>query len=419
MQTIVLTEYEKRLFPPETLTLNEAELLWQRYRQQILVEPPSFKTQGQWQLTAQGWCGFVPLNRDLAFAIEPKVPLSSLFEMLSLAYGLDEVEFGEELIGANVLDGLVDGLAWLLARQVEGLWRQGLAQGYVERIEPLPYISGQIEVAALAASAKPQQVVCRHEILTPDVRSNQILLWTLHLILQMGRVSTKVQQAVQRSYRLLAPQITLRTVRADELPPLIANHQTRNRFRTNQNSIRYEQALALCHFFLNHCGPSHQVGDQSMVSFLIPTAHLFERFVAIWLQQNLPSQYTLRIQERQNLGSHEHLHFAIDLAVYERSSGQIRWVMDTKYKVPNRTPSTDDIAQVIAYAEATGSLDAVLIYPLPLAQKFDEQIGQIRVRALPFDLGRNLNHSGEEYLKVLGYATIGPDTPHRQAPMPP
>lgn len=396
MRRIELTEFKSYFLPSDALSPADAEKLWQNYRQQIQVEPPSFKTAGQWHLTSQGWCGFIPLSSQLMLALRPKVPLKNLFGMISQVYELDELPFDDQLAPSNSLNEVVEQLAWLLAVRTQKLFKKGLKQKYVEAVEPLPYVAGRIDLASLANNPLMQQIVCQHERLTADIRENQILLWTLHLILQSRICSSAVENRIREVIRQLATAVSLRSCLPEA--PLESVSEQRS------SNLEYGGLMALCYFFLNHCGPGSQAGDQEVPSFLIPTARLFERYVARWLQRHLPCEYRLEIQERHAVGASGDLHFAIDMTLYEESKRQTVAVMDTKYKIPETTPSTADVAQVLAYAEITGAEEAILIYPATLPRPFDEQIGQIRVRALAFDLAQEFDTAGRNLLADIGSA---------------
>ncbi|MDQ3249462.1 MAG: restriction endonuclease, partial [Chloroflexota bacterium] len=83
---LVLREYEPAFFTPAQLSEPVARLLHQHYHAQVDVQPPSFRTGNRWQLTARSWVGYIPLLPDLGISLQPKVPLSSLFGMLEVAY---------------------------------------------------------------------------------------------------------------------------------------------------------------------------------------------------------------------------------------------------------------------------------------------------------------------------------------------
>ena len=93
------------------------------------------------------------------------------------------------------------------------------------------------------------------------------------------------------------------------------------------------------------------------------------------------------------------LHFQIDLVLYDEQGRAIS-VLDTKYKAPS-SPSADDVAQVVAYAEAKGCRDAVLLYPIPLSSPIDLLVGDVRVRSLHFPLDGDLDAGGTRLLEEL------------------
>ena len=78
-----------------------------------------------------------------------------------------------------------------------------------------------------------------------------------------------------------------------------------------------------------------------------------------------------------------------------------RWVIDTKYKVPERGPDPADVAQILAYAQVQGAPEAVLVYPVPLRQPLDTRVNGIRLRTLSFVLGGDLDAAGAQLIAAL------------------
>ena len=157
---------------------------------------------------------------------------------------------------------------------------------------------------------------------------------------------------------------------------------------------------ALCRFFLEQSGPSHRMGDRTMLPFLVNMARLYELFVAEWLISNLPSWFSINAQERIAFGQGQNVHFDIDLVLYENDSQTPRCVMDTKYKTPTR-PLARDVEQIVAYAEIKGCKEAILVYPKPLDEPLDVMIGDIRVRSLNFSLDGDLDLAGRAFMRDL------------------
>ena len=127
-------------------------------------------------------------------------------------------------------------------------------------------------------------------------------------------------------------------------------------------------------------------------------ARLYELFVAEWFKVHLPSHVALKAQERVSIGDRDGLHFNIDLVLYDLKLDHALCVLDTKYKT-TRTPSADDVAQVVAYAEAKGCHEALLVYPTSEIEQLDERVGNIRVRSVSFSLDGDLEMAGNEFLR--------------------
>lgn len=390
---ITLAEYETAHLAPEELPEPAAQRLWLAYAAQVQLEPPSFKTQHSWQLTAQGWVGFIPLTPRLGIALQPKVQVSNLLRMLAYAYDLEQLLFQTGHWPVTTLAEFYEQLAQLLARGVLQLRQQGFYSAYFSQTAPALPLRGRIEVARAVRQPWQSALPCTYTEQTVDVEDNQLLAWTLWEILGSGLCGESTRQVVHQAYRTLAALVTVQPL------PASACRQ-RHYHRLNQ---QYAPLHALCYFFLSHTGPGYTIGEQRMLPFLIEMARLYERFVAAWLQRQLGDRWRVQSQDRYPLGADRSLYFTVDLVVVELQSGAVRWVLDTKYKVPTAAPSTEDIAQVVAYAQRTGAPEAILIYPAPLLRTIDLQIGQVRVRSLVFDLAGDLEQAGQRFVNTLLY----------------
>lgn len=390
-RTINLTEYQPRRLGRTELAETEAEFLWRRYPAQVAVDFPSPKSDGQWQVTALGWAGYIPVSPELGLSLQPKVPLANLFRMLEYASQLHSFRFLPELVACHSLPEFYEYLAGVLAGKVCERGRKGFYRAYLPQVERLPYVRGRLDVPGLARSPEQVRPVCRYQQRTTDIEDNQILSWTLWRIMQSGLCSERGLPAIRRAYRALQGLVTLTPYPAQACAGRAYN-------RLNED---YRPLHALCRFFLEHTGPGHTSGDRTMLPFLVNMARLYERFVAGWLEAHLPPGLGLEPQAQVYLSDTDQLHFEIDLVVYETGhSGAPRYVLDTKYKAASG-PITEDIAQVIAYAQATGCRQAVLVYPTPLDRPLDSWVGDIRVRSLTFALSGDLEETGRRFLQGL------------------
>ena len=383
--TIYLSEYLPRLFHRDAFPDDAANLLWPRYRTQVELEFPSPKTGGQWRLTSQGWVGYIPLTPNLRLALQPRIKLANLFRMLEYAYDTD-IEFPRGLVKASSLAEFYERLAKVLACRVLDRSRRGLYRTYVPESAKLPYIRGRLDVHDVMRRPWDVALTSHYEDHTADLEENQILLWTLWRVAHSGLCGEHAQQFVRRAYRGLQGMVSLE-------PHAARACVGRSYDRLNHD---YAPMHALCGFFLDHSGPSHELGDRTMLPFLVNMEVLFERFVAVWFQRHLPDGLSVRAQENVQISEEGSVHFRIDLVLYDEVHDTVLAVLDTKYKLP-KTISSADIAQVVAYAEAKGCHEAMLVYPVGITAPAI-RAGSIRVSAVTFALDGDLEAAGQAFL---------------------
>jgi 5-methylcytosine-specific restriction enzyme subunit McrC len=388
---LILNEYEPRLFRADLMTLEVGMRLDRLYGAQVHVEPPTFLTDERWRLTSRGWVGSIPLTPDLVLTLRPKVPVRNVFEMLAYAHRLRTFRFLDGLVDVASLPGFYERLVVALVEGVLARARRGFHRAYQERRDDLPFLAGRLDVGRLAGRSLMTRFPCRQEMHTSDIVDNRILAWTLHQILRSDLCAEPIRPMVRRAY------LAVREVaRLQPLTAAACDGRVYNRMNAD-----YRAMHALCHLFLSHLGPTHKLGDKPTLPFLVDMARLYERFVARWLEEHLPSTIRLARQEHVRLSHEPSLHFDIDLTLYDRETGQVRCVADTKYRAPER-PATEEIAQVVAYAQAKGCREAVLIYPIALTEPLDVRVGDIHVRALNFALDGDLDSAGANLLSQLG-----------------
>jgi 5-methylcytosine-specific restriction enzyme subunit McrC len=132
-------------------------------------------------------------------------------------------------------------------------------------------------------------------------------------------------------------------------------------------------------------------------------ANLYEQFVAEWLKANTPKGFFVKQQHRV---THDQNYFdRIDLLLCDIETGKVQYVLDTKYKAPDRVDSGDR-HQIVAYANAVKCNNAILIYPQHLNHPLDIKNGDLRVRSLNFSLNDDLNEAGKIFLTSLLPSTV-------------
>lgn len=388
-RTLDLREYAPTFLARTALSEEEAEVLWRNHQKQINVEYPSPRSSGHWKLSSLGWVGHLPVTRELSLRLTPKVELGNLFRMLEVAYSLHGLEFFPGVIDCGSLEEVFERLAHMLGRRVLARGRRGFHREYVPQEDRLAYVRGRLDLNRALRAPWEVSLDCHYQEHTADVDDNRILAWTLSRIARSTACSrSEVVSTVGKAFRSLQGIAAL-------VPMSPGACSDRLYTRLNDD---YRPLHALCRFFLENTGPTHKGGDRQALPFLVNMNGLFEMFVAEWLKAHLPASLELRAQEKVPLGSG--LSFSIDGVLYDREAGRPVLVLDTKYK-DAPSPSAADIAQVVAYAEAKGCRDAILVYPVDLRAPFDIQVGTIRVRTLAFRLEGDLEAHGLQFLGRL------------------
>ena len=385
---IELLEYETQRFPETGISKELGLMIWRSYGNQISIDEPSFKNAEHWCLTAKGWVGHIPLAPELEIYLLPKVDIRNVFGMLEYAYRLKSFKFLDGLTDYDSLEEFYETLAKFFALQVLDRGRNGFFRAYQSRKDRIPYIRGRFDVKRSCLKPWVLAPECCYEEHTSDIKDNQILAWTLRRILQSGTCTKRSLPQVRRAYQSLQGLATPISCSPQDCVGRLYN-------RLNQD---YQPMHSLCRFFLEQSGPSHRIGDRNMIPFMVDMAQLYELFVAEWLKTHMPPGFSIKPHEKVVIGKEGRIKFDIDLVVYEKDTQKALFVLDTKYKAPER-PGNDDISQVVTYAATKECNEAVLIYPKPL--NLDERIGKIRVRSLTFSLDGDLEQTGSKFLKDL------------------
>lgn len=391
IEIIKLSEHQASRFPPSAISNEIGERLWQEFNVQksvLNVSFPSPKTNNHWEITPQGWVGTIPLTASKFLLLQPKTPIHNIFRMWEYAYQLEGFCFLEHLAKVNTLQDFFDHLAKRLANWIVRRGQIGLHRQYLPQNQSLPFLRGRLLWQKDIAMASTK-LSCQFDEQSKDIPDNQILLFALHNVAKTGLCRSSTQRLIRKAYHLLAGSVSLRPFSPQDCI-------NRTYTRLNQD---YQSMHALCRFFLEHTGPTHQPGDHEMEPFLINMPQLFEQFVANWLKTHLSAPWQLQVQETVNLGAKNELRFDIDLVLYDEN-GRSWAVLDTKYKIYPK-PDAADIHQIIAYAKAKRATQAILIYPTPLDAPLDIQVDEISIRTLSFSLDDDLQKSGKNFLNSL------------------
>ena len=250
-KVISLVEYIPQRIPEDSIPESVGVTLWKKYSSQVTVDFPSPKTDQHWQLTSQGWVGFIPCTPELGISLKPKVDLQNLFRMLEYAYRLESFKFFQDLINCDSLEDFYENLAIVLAQRILDRGRKGFYRSYLSEIDVLPFIKGRINVRQAIKKPWRVKLQCHYEEHTSDIAENQILYWTLSRIAKSGICSERALPKVRRAYHSLRGFSSLLPFKPCDCIGRIYN-------RLNDD---YQVLHSLSRFFLEHSGPSHELGD--------------------------------------------------------------------------------------------------------------------------------------------------------------
>ena len=386
-QIIELTEYKTASFEQYSISESVGQKIHNNYDKEIDIEFPNFKTKYQWHLKSKGRVGNIPITPEFHIAIRPKVPINNLFGMIDYAYNL-KIKFLQGSIQCQSLQESYERLANILAHKILERCRKGLYRDYLPKTERLAYIRGRVDLRSALQKPWDVKLKCHYNEQTGDIEDNQILAWTLFIIGRSGLCGESVSSTVRKAFHALQGFVTLKPFKSEACID-------RNYHRLNQD---YQLLHALCRFFLNNTGPTHETGDREMLPFLIDMANLYEQFVAEWLKANTPKGFFVKQQHRV---THDQNYFdRIDLLLGDSATKKVQYVLDTKYKAADKVDS-DDRHQIVAYANALKCQNAILVYPQNLKQPLNIKNDDIRVRSLTFSLDSDLHEAGKTFLTSL------------------
>lgn len=383
-----LHEFETQPVSTAQLTIADGTKLWQVYDQHLgilNIQFPSPKTNHQWLIRSQGWVGFIRINNEFQIQLSPRFPLKNLFTIWAYAYGFDKTPLMPQVVRAKTIVGFHSVLAHWLAKQVIAISTKGFAKAYIPRENQTTYVRGRL----LKILPRQTAVLSKYDELTTNVPDNQIIAYTLNLLLRSQNLESQIQPLVRHAAHI-ASQV------AKPLP-----YQARACYGRDYNRLtqHYQPLHQLCGFFLEQLNPSLHPGQQNTPSFLMYMPRLFERFVANWLEQNLPSHWQLNIQESVPVADQQDLIFKIDIVLYNQQRNAIA-VLDTKYKTGTKIAASD-VHQLVTYAKLKQCHQAILIYPTPEQKDGSLRIDDIQLSSVSFDLNRPIEEAGHQFIKKI------------------
>lgn len=287
----------------------------------------------------------------LRILIEPKVPITNLFYMLTYAHKL--ANFGRELFPLLRGEALFEFILRIFVEQVDEIVRRGIHRGYVDREEQAAYLRGRLLLARqLRSSAMAVDFHQQTNEFTADLLENRILRTVLAMLAWMPYEDTELELRVRRTL-LAFSEVALEVATAADC----------DRVTYTRLNERYRSPINLARLFLRHLSLEGQTGETPFGTFLIPMYDLFELFVGRLLEKTLAAQprFGVRTQDSIWLDEDRQLKGRPDIVLTYDNRPYL--VLDTKYKVYGDRPTTSDYNQMHVYCHTLKVDRGVLIYP--------------------------------------------------------
>ena len=248
-------------------------------------------------------------------------------------------------------------------QQLDAQLVQGKLRQYIRLEENLPVLRGKLlsNQQLRHNLAHKERLYCQHDELSEDILINQVIKFTLNLLLNRAR-----SQAVKKLIIRLVHEF-------DSVTDRLIDIQTVSSLVLNRSEKRFQSVMDACLIFIQGLNPDVVGGRFQTFSLLFDMNRLFESWVAAVLK---PVAYDLNLSlveqkprkymaYRADLGR-EVFQMRPDISFIGGSSPVV--IADAKWKLlePEEAKlgvSQSDLYQMQAYANRYGVDSLILIYP--------------------------------------------------------
>lgn len=353
-----------------------------------------------------GFVGLIPLNKDIAIEVAPRVKISNLDRILQQA-GATYTIFtliSRGYAASEEASYLIDLLADALVAGVEEIVEWGKHKEYSSRIYHGHPRSGRIlvkETSRLRAKnpGTVSAATSRFERSSDNIYNVCIRFALEHLIRTL--YSSGKSQHSSRLSRLNVAWQNFPEVEAKGNALAIAQEVER-RMSYERLSVPYVKTLPLANAVLRSYGPSqrHLPPSFSLGSLIFDVADAFEHYIRRCLGEHcdasvidgnlgvpMGAKQPLFLESANPLT--RDVHTTPDLLIRDDQNKAV-CVLDVKYKPYSGMPDRSDINQALSYALAYGTPICGLIYPASTLTGRIEDFGKVgNVSFFGFAIGLN------------------------------
>lgn len=291
---------------------------------------------------------------DTLITIEPKVG-ELVFEFIfSVANGIqpfrqevtDYTRLKEKSIFERIISFLLDG--------VQSLCRKGITRIYYQFDSNLPAIRGRVLIKEdlLHNYALHSRIFCRYDEFGPDNVHNQIIKYTLHVLLRTPLQNVELHRKI-RHLLTFFEEVSFVPISSKSFPKVSYSRLT------NQ----YRPLIAFCKLLLENSSLQlSKRGDLFFMSYLVNMDDLFDKFLASILIQRLAKRGS------HVIGAGSKDEFPVDVEneksitpdIVIKEKDKVLLVIDAKYE---ENIDNNDLYQMWTYCTALNVKQGVLVHP--------------------------------------------------------
>jgi 5-methylcytosine-specific restriction enzyme subunit McrC len=340
MQSLKLTEWK-----PTELSLTPAEALAIRALPahldvQLVGAPATYK------VTPGSFVGAIATT-DAEVIIRPKVGIHRLFLLLGYAAGL---RFREETTDLDEEQGLVEAFVAAYLHAFRTAMRRGPLMGYRSIDDSMAGVRGRIRVADQVRRrfAFPTPLEVTYDDYTVDIDENRVVKSAMRRLSQMRLKRSELRSDLAEGLAIL-----------DTVTDVRYGRRSVPRIVPTRLSEHYRTLLELSRLVLGSTTVELRSGKYALSGFLVNMNQVFEDFVYAALGERLGRRAQWRHGTSLYLDVNRRVALEPDISLWDGS--RCVFVGDAKYKTTMQGEN-DDIYQLLAYCEAAGLREGLLIY---------------------------------------------------------
>ena len=239
-------------------------------------------------------------------------------------------------------------------RELEQLVHAGLVKKYRKESGNVKALKGKLDFAGNIRQnlVHKERFYTTHQVYDVNHKLYQVLNLALEIIDQFSSGS-RINDVCKR-VRMSFPEVAKVNV----------NEQILNAITLDRKTAPYERALELAKFIILNYSPDIKGGNQKMIALLFDMNQLWEEYVYVKLRKEIHSEntdfkdFTIQAQHSKDFWENNSLQPDIVL-----SKDDVKYIIDTKWKIPSNSASIEDLRQMYTYARFWKAEKVILLYP--------------------------------------------------------